>query len=249
MEGSSPLHRKVSPDPNNRNGDLKEGMSENSAFQEVDPPFCVRGNSINEADDVVRPDKRRDNNGKNGSGAARGFIEIERETQNVETSGSDSSSTRGKNCIDQLDSVEFQKSSEQVDESGLGGVQQGEKVQTIQCEEKQRRKRKRTIMNDNQVALMEKALLDEPDMQRHASSVRFWAEKLSEHVCTECFLKLLFMVIYLHLSFYNDKMFLTSSEISLPGFGGYAIPAEKLVRCLNLGIGCACALGFNFFFF
>ncbi|KAM7521537.1 hypothetical protein LguiA_011439 [Lonicera macranthoides] len=180
VEGSSPLHRKVSPDPNNRNGDLKEGMSENSALQEVDPSFCVRGNSVNGAD-VVRPDKRRDNNGKNGSGAARGLREIERETQNVETSGSDSSSTRGKNCIDQMDCVEYQKSSEQVDESGLGGVQQDEKVQTIQCEEKQRRKRKRTIMNDNQVALMEKALLDEPDMQRHASSVRIWAEKLSEH--------------------------------------------------------------------
>lgn len=34
-------------------------------------------------------------------------------------------------------------------------------------------------MNDYQIALMEKALLDEPEMQRNAAALQSWADKLS----------------------------------------------------------------------
>ncbi|KAA8549222.1 hypothetical protein F0562_000906 [Nyssa sinensis] len=172
---SSPLLQKVAPDLTNRSGNLKEGMSENSAFQEVDQ-FYVTSSCIDQTDDIVGKDK-----GKSGIGAPRGLGEIDRDIQNVETSGSDSSTTRGKNFVDQMDNVEFPKSSDHIKESGFGGVQEEEKVETVQCEEKQRRKRKRSIMNAKQVTLIEKALLDEPDMQRNATSVQSWADKLSVH--------------------------------------------------------------------
>ncbi|XP_052211563.1 nodulin homeobox isoform X2 [Diospyros lotus] len=173
---SSPLLDKVGPDRTNRSGNLKEGMSENSAFQEEDQ-YYVRSNCIDQT--VVKPDKGEEK-AKSGRDTAN-LRETERDNQNVETSGSDSSSTRGKNVVNQRQNVEFQESSEQIKESGFGGLREEEKVETIQFEEKQRRKRKRTIMNDKQISLIERALSVEPDMQRNAASILLWAENLSSH--------------------------------------------------------------------
>ena len=47
----------------------------------------------------------------------------------------------------------------------------------------ERERKRRTIMNDKQVMLIERALKDEPDMQRNAASLQSWADKLSGHVC------------------------------------------------------------------
>lgn len=102
--------------------------------------------------------------------------ETQREMQIVETSGSDSSPVRGKNPIERIDGVEPAKESE------LAEVKGDEKVETVQYEEKHQRKRKRTIMNDKQIAIIEKALMDEPDMHRNATSLLLWADKLSAHV-------------------------------------------------------------------
>ncbi|XP_028052139.1 nodulin homeobox-like isoform X1 [Camellia sinensis] len=165
---SSPLLHKI--------GNLKECTSENSAFQEEDQ-FYVRGNCIDQTGDIVPQDKGEDK-GKSVR-VAKGLREIDRDIQNVETSGSDSSSTRGKNSVDH--NVEFPNLTEHIKESGLGGLQEDEKAEAVQSEEKQRRKRKRTIMNDKQISLIERALLDEPDMQRNAASVQSWADKLSVH--------------------------------------------------------------------
>lgn len=104
--------------------------------------------------------------------------DTQREMQIVETSGSDSSPVRGKNPIERIDDVEPAKESE------LAEVKGDEKVETVQYEEKHQRKRKRTIMNDKQIAIIEKALMDEPDMHRNATSLLFWADKLSVHVNT-----------------------------------------------------------------
>ncbi|KAL6968399.1 hypothetical protein U1Q18_034199 [Sarracenia purpurea var. burkii] len=112
---------------------------------------------------------------------AKGLREIDRDNPNVETSGSDSSSTRGKNSVDQVHGLEFPNSGEHVKASGFEGHHEDEKVETIKHEEKQRRKRKRTIMNDKQISLIERALLEEPDMQRNSASIQSWAEKLSVH--------------------------------------------------------------------
>ncbi|GMP91193.1 hypothetical protein CsSME_00041992 [Camellia sinensis var. sinensis] len=155
---SSPLLDNIGPDHTNRIGNLKEGMSEKFDFQEEDQLY-VRSSCIDQTGDMMLQDKEEDKS-KYGTEAG-GFREI----QNVETSGSDSSSTREKNSK----------------ESGIGGVLEDEKVEDVQCDEKQQRKRKRTIMNDEQIAVIERALLDEPDMQRNFTSVQSWADKLSLH--------------------------------------------------------------------
>ncbi|KAK9291768.1 hypothetical protein L1049_019718 [Liquidambar formosana] len=176
---SSPQLRRVSPNLNNISSNLKEGMSENSAFQEVDQ-YYVRSNHMDPTDDVMKRDRRKDKD-KHGRVTSGGLRETEGDFQNVESSGSDSSSTRGKNSNEQVDNSEFPKSTEHIIESGSGGVHEDEKVENIHCEEKQRRKRKRTIMNDKQMTLIERALLEEPDMQRNAASIQSWADKLSVH--------------------------------------------------------------------
>lgn len=48
--------------------------------------------------------------------------------------------------------------------------------------EKSNNKRKRCVMNDNQVAIIEKTLIDEPDMRLNLSSLKSWAGKLSQFV-------------------------------------------------------------------
>ncbi|XWS09643.1 hypothetical protein CRYUN_Cryun39dG0007200 [Craigia yunnanensis] len=163
----SPLLRREPPNLNNRNGNLKEEMSENSAFQEEEL-FNVRSNHMDQADDITRQDMMDD---KDKSVAPSDLKEIDRDVQNVETSGSDTSSTKGKNVIDKL--------VERLRENTHAGVREDEKVETVKTEEKQRRKRKRTIMNDEQVTIIERALLDEPEMQRNTASIQSWADKLS----------------------------------------------------------------------
>ncbi|GAV79057.1 hypothetical protein CFOL_v3_22522 [Cephalotus follicularis] len=173
---SSPLPRNQPPNLNNRSGDLKEEMSENSAFQ-IELQY-VRRNHMDQDDDLLRLDTREN---KDRSCVSRGLREIGVGVQNVETSGSDTSSTRGKNSVDPMGNGEFPKLSEPMKESEVGGVQEDEKVENVQYEEKQPRKRKRTIMNDKQISLIERALLDEPDMQRNTASIHSWADKLSLH--------------------------------------------------------------------
>lgn len=172
--------QKEPTDLNNKSGNLKEEMCENSAFQDADQTF------VNEQEDQGA-DAIMEDKGKSGRSASGGMAEIDRDAQNVETSGSDTSTTRGKNAVDQMDNGEFPKSSLPIKESGNGSNLEDEKVETVQCEEKQRRKRKRTIMNDKQISLIERALVDEPEMQRNAALVQSWADKLSSHVSETLF--------------------------------------------------------------
>lgn len=155
-------------------------MFKDSAFQEMDQ-FCIKSGHVEHGDDMMMQDSR-EGKGISSTRASEGLREIDGDAQNIETSGSDMSSTRGKNAIDQMDNGEFLKSSEYVKESGSGGDTEDKQVETIQCEEKQQRKRKRTLMNDRQMNMIERALLDEPDMQRNAASVQSWAHKISLHV-------------------------------------------------------------------
>ncbi|KAK9006103.1 hypothetical protein V6N11_035151 [Hibiscus sabdariffa] len=165
---SSPLQRIEPPNLNNRNGNLKEEMSENSAFQEGH--FYVRNNHMDQVDGLTRQDMLDD---KDKSVMPSGLKETDRDMQNAETSGSDTSSTKGKNAVDKL--VERNRESTNAD------VREDEKAETVQTEEKHRRKRKRTIMNDEQVAIIERALLDEPEMQRNTTLIQSWADKLCHH--------------------------------------------------------------------
>lgn len=52
--------------------------------------------------------------------------------------------------------------------------------------EKTNNKRKRCLMNDDQLAIIEKALIDEPDMRLNSSSVQTWASKLGQFVSFMC---------------------------------------------------------------
>ncbi|XP_020541226.1 nodulin homeobox isoform X3 [Jatropha curcas] len=171
--GYSPLLKKETSTLNNVSSNQKEEMSENSAFQEEQLNF--KNERMNRGDDAMKEDK-----GKAGGTASAVSREMDRDFQNVETSGSDTSSTRGKNFVGQMGNGDFAKSSDLVKENGRQGVQEDGKVGTIQFEEKPR-KRKRTIMNDYQMSLIEKALVDEPDMQRNSASIQRWADKLSIH--------------------------------------------------------------------
>lgn len=104
-------------------------------------------------------------NGSNISGdAGRGVDESERDAKNIETIGSDLSNMQLKNGCDRMKNVPEE-----------------EIVKSVQSEEKQLKKRKRNIMNDVQIAMIENALQDEPHMQRRAASIQLWADKLSLH--------------------------------------------------------------------
>lgn len=175
---SSPMRRKVTADHNNRSGNLKEELSENSSFHAEG--FYVRREQMDQPGEGQRQDERNDK-GESNPAVSKGFTEIDRDVPIVETSGSDSSSTRVKNCFSPVDKKEYSKSSEYVRESGFYGIHNDEKNEMALSEEKQRRKRKRTIMNAEQMAVIERVLLSEPDMQRNIASVQLWADKLSDH--------------------------------------------------------------------
>ncbi|KAG0480472.1 hypothetical protein HPP92_011330 [Vanilla planifolia] len=57
-------------------------------------------------------------------------------------------------------------------------LQEEEKAEGVHSEEKQPRKRKRNIMNERQISLIENALLEEPEMHRNAPLLQLWSEKL-----------------------------------------------------------------------
>ncbi|XP_049407586.1 nodulin homeobox isoform X3 [Solanum stenotomum] len=164
-----PQLREVSLDLNNRSANSREDILDNSSLQRL--------NQLN---------SKFNDEGQSGEAGTKGeMTEHERfiatsiemkdiETQNVETSGSDSSSTRSRHPTDQVGKVG------QINCNGPGEVREDETAEA-QHEEKQQRKRKRTIMNDTQISLVEKALMGEPDMQRNKTLLEKWAVKLSDH--------------------------------------------------------------------
>lgn len=177
-----PQLREVPLDLNNISSNSREDILDNSSLQRL--------NQLN---------SRINDEGQSGEAGKKGeMTEHERfkaisievkgiETQNVETSGSDSSSTRSRHPTDQVGKVE------QMNCNGPGEVREDEMVEA-QHEEKQQRKRKRTIMNDEQISLVEKALMEEPDMQRNKASLESWAVKLSAHVCHKPHAVFLFLI-------------------------------------------------------
>ncbi|MED6152757.1 hypothetical protein PIB30_095064 [Stylosanthes scabra] len=94
---------------------------------------------------------------------------------NTDTSSSDTSSAKGKNASEHMYDGELSKLNEDFEKVAVEEDTEDEKLATV----RRRRKRKRNLMNDKQVILIESALLDEPDLQRNAVSLQSWAEKLS----------------------------------------------------------------------
>lgn len=172
-----PMPRKDSPNLNGRSGNLREGMSENSTFNDLER-LHVRSKH-DERSNFLR--RGRGEHAKFGGTASRVSREADGDVQNVETSGSDTSSMKGRNSADPTENGDLAQLGKQVTVSGSGAGQEDEKVETHHSEEKQRRKRKRTIMNEKQMKLMEGALLHEPEMQRNAVLIQTWADKLSSY--------------------------------------------------------------------
>ncbi|KAK4418207.1 Nodulin homeobox [Sesamum alatum] len=161
---SSSLHREIASNHDNNDINMEDCTRENVAFQEVD--------QLDQSVDGQRKTGTMEQGKPNG--APTNLAEIERDARTVETSGSDSSPTRVKNTIIRVDV-------DHIKGSVLEETLEDEKVDAIHSDEKQQRKRKRTIMNDKQIALIESALVDEPDMHRNSTSLRIWADKLSLH--------------------------------------------------------------------
>jgi len=129
-------------------------------------------------DDIEFDQDKRKNGIATTSAAAESLRGIEKENQKLETKGAEQNAIKGD--IDPIsDTGELCKAAEYAKESGF---QDDEKVDGIQGEEKQPRKRKRNIMSERQINLIEKALLDEPDMQRNSASLQSWADTLSAQV-------------------------------------------------------------------
>lgn len=140
--------------------------------------------------------------------------ESEADASNLETSGSDTSSNRGKSLVDQVEDAELvQTMSKLFKGSGSEEVKEDEKSEAFLVFEKQRKRRKRSIMNDDQMGMIEKALAEEPDMQRNSASIQLWADKLSQSVSSTILLILIFNLYYKLCPLLLITRFLQGSEV------------------------------------
>ncbi|XP_060179182.1 nodulin homeobox isoform X1 [Lycium barbarum] len=166
----SPQFREVALDLNNRSANSREDILDNSSLQR-----------LNQLNSRIKGESQSAEGGTKGEMTeqekfiATSIAIKDVETQHMETSGSDSSSTRSRHPTDQAGKVD------QINCNGPGEVREDEMVGAAQNEEKQQRKRKRTIMNDKQISLIENALVNEPDMQRKKALLEYWSEELSVH--------------------------------------------------------------------
>ncbi|KAJ6343593.1 hypothetical protein OIU76_005352 [Salix suchowensis] len=108
----SPMVMKEPSHLYNRTDIQKEEMSENSAIQEEKPNF----KNMNQVEDAIKEDKA-----KSGACVSDVLREIDRDAHIVETSGSDTSSTRGKTYAGQVVNGELLKSSEHIKTKWLSG--------------------------------------------------------------------------------------------------------------------------------
>ncbi|CAH2071846.1 unnamed protein product [Thlaspi arvense] len=109
--------------------------------------------------------------------------ESDADANNPETSGSDTSSNRGKSLVGPLEVKEsVQSLSNRFEESTSLEVKEDERAEAEASLvlEKERKKRKRSILNEEQVVMIENAIADEPYFQRNPVWIRRWADNLSQ---------------------------------------------------------------------
>ncbi|XP_058729885.1 nodulin homeobox-like isoform X1 [Vicia villosa] len=191
--GIHPLHIQVKEpaELDKKVGNLKEGMSENSAFPSIDQ------HNITVENTNISKDLNRLHQVGGKSMASKtvltGARDTDKDSQNAETSGSDNSFAKSmehlrKVVVDEtpedekVESLQRRKRKRIVMNDNMAEMMDSALLDEPEDEKNeplQKRKRKRTIMNEKMVELMERALLDEPEMQRNAASLQSWAEKLS----------------------------------------------------------------------
>ncbi|XP_043720195.1 nodulin homeobox isoform X2 [Telopea speciosissima] len=176
-----PKAPEIASEFNDKKCSLREGLSDNLTCKGVDQ-FNIADRGLELPDDVMNLDgSRRTNKGGTSGSALEPFREIDKDVRNVETGGSELNSARGKNSVSHMpENGDCSKGARHTRESSLAGLQENY-TETMQCEDRQRRKRKRNIMNERQITLIEHALLDEPEMQRNAALLQTWADRLSVH--------------------------------------------------------------------
>lgn len=134
-------------------------MSDNSAFPTIGQ-HNTRVENTNLGDDLNRQ-HQVGGKGMSSKTVLRRARDTDKDAQNAETSGSDTSSAKGKKVLNHADNGESESMKR------IGKVVVDETVEDEKVEPLQRRKRKRTMINGKMMELMESALLDEPDMQRN----------------------------------------------------------------------------------
>jgi hypothetical protein len=98
----------------------------------------------------------------------------------VVASGVSTGHQRSKMDLDPASSsVDNFKTPELTKENGL---QEDEKGESSMYDERQPKRRKRTLMNNEQIDELEKALVDEPEMHKNAVLLQSWSDKLSLQV-------------------------------------------------------------------
>ncbi|XP_031497375.1 nodulin homeobox isoform X1 [Nymphaea colorata] len=171
-----------------KNCDLREGFSDTSLFQEVDQSSVLHKQkspikSQTELDRVKNEDQKAPVRFSTGCEK-----EVRKDGKFVE--GNSGGGKKSKNRFDELFTSsdgqfpkppDFTRDSESKGPTHGNATHGNEKGEAAESEEKQPRKRKRNIMNDKQINLIEKALIEEPDLQRNAVSLQSWTEKLSVH--------------------------------------------------------------------
>ncbi|EEC78655.1 hypothetical protein OsI_18753 [Oryza sativa Indica Group] len=93
--------------------------------------------------------------------------------------GGTSTSTGSLRCKMDLDPASSSMDHFKTPDRKESGLQDDEKGDTHMYDERQPKRRKRTIMNDRQINEIEKALIDEPEMHKNAALLQAWSEKLS----------------------------------------------------------------------
>ena len=159
-------------------------------IQEVDQYKEMELEQASAKNETIDPDENQEAINSGTRSEVESAPEVDHNDKNLEIRNDDNSMAMDKLYFYNQDaSREAGESQNRVDgekeDEGTGSMAQTtERVETNIGEDKQPKKRKRNVMNEQQIALIEAALRDEPEMQRSAHLLQLWTERLREYVST-----------------------------------------------------------------
>lgn len=185
VEESMSLHERMrDPEENYELMDANKTLQMGD-IQEVDQfkeSKIEHTNLVNEIADI--DENRNEGINSNTRSEVESAAEIDHEDSMLEFRNNENSIATDKGYFDELlrESEENPNLADGEKEDEAAGVmsQASERVDTSIGEDKQPKKRKRNVMNDKQIALIETALQDEPEMQRNGHLLYLWTEKLRD---------------------------------------------------------------------
>ncbi|XP_057835727.2 nodulin homeobox isoform X1 [Cryptomeria japonica] len=156
-------------------------------IQEVDQYKEMEIEQASTKNEILDPDENQEAINSSTRSEVESAPEIDHNDKNLEIRNEDNSMAMDKVYFYNQDaSRETGENQNRVDgekeDEGAGSMAQAtERVDTNISEDKQPKKRKRNVMNEQQIALIEAALRDEPEMQRSAHLLQLWTERLREY--------------------------------------------------------------------